>query len=303
VSGPEDFRLVVISGVSGSGKSHALKTFEDCGFFSVDNLPAPLFLDFINFLEGVIKDSPPASQYRRVALLVDCREPEVFPPVKHAVARLGAAGVNVSLLYFDCDDDVVIQRFKTTRRPHPLLLESGTTSSLREAILEERRLLEGFQAAAERTIDTSSYTPHDLRKVIEAYVAEGVGELPDLEISLLSFGYKYGVPAEADLMFDVRFLPNPHFVSELRLLTGLDASVSEFVFDGDAATDFVAQLQSFLNYLVPRYREEGKSYLTIAIGCTGGRHRSVALVEQIKSKLSDASTRIHVYHRDIERSS
>lgn len=288
-------RLVIISGVSGAGKSTALKAFEDLGYFCVDNLPAPLITPFIDFLIA-----PPSGEVRhsdKFALLVDCREESSFPSIRKALNRLHGTGMETEILFLDCDDDVAIRRFQETRRPHPLLVSGSSGMTVTKAIAKERELLEEFRSAASRTLDTSSFTPHDLRRAIQEFV----GSSTELEISLLSFGFKYGVPHDADLIVDVRFLPNPHFVAGLGEKTGLEEKVRDYVFCAPDAQQFVEQYAKLLEFLIPRYRKEGKRYLTIAIGCTGGRHRSVAISEAMSAELRKQNLQPAVRHRDIQR--
>jgi RNase adapter protein RapZ len=299
-------RLVIISGISGSGKSTVLNAFEDMGFYCVDNLPVPLLAHFADFLCGSSVPGVPETEAiplgawissKLFALLINLDEQRSFLHVQGAVERMRAAGVEVSLLFLDCQDEVIIRRYSETRRPHPLLVGTHSSLTIEEALAKERELLSNVREAATRVIDTTSYTPHGLRQVVEEYCQHH----NHLEITLVSFGYKYGLPHDADLVVDVRFLANPYFVRALRPLTGLEKSVADYVFQSQDAEEFVCRYLHLLEYLIPKYQEEGKHYLTIGIGCTGGRHRSIALTMRIKSELEARGFYLTVRHRDINR--
>ena len=299
--------LVIITGMSGSGKSTALKAFEDMGYFCVDNLPAPLTGNFVDFLLGIPAGwtpasgrslaAPPEKGQWKFALLVDCRDSAAFPLVDSGLARLKAAGTEVQLLFFESFDDVLVQRFRETRRPHPMMLTDPTLRTISEALARERELLTPFRGAATRIVDTTSYSPHDLRRVVEALFLHETS----LEVSVFSFGFKYGVPYDADLVIDVRFLPNPHFTPELRPKTGLDAEVRDFVLDSPEAAEFLSRYLELMTFLLPKYRHEGKRYLNVAIGCTGGKHRSVAIAERLSRDLLGLGFQVTTRHRDIGR--
>ncbi|MFN8389132.1 MAG: RNase adapter RapZ [Bdellovibrionota bacterium] len=307
-------RLVIITGMSGSGKSIALNVFEDMGYFCVDNLPAPLIANFADFLINIpeewsrstdpvlprgaaLSDANPGSREWRFALRVDCREEASFPDVSRAIERLRAKGTEVTLLFFDCFDEILIQRFRETRRPHPILLVNPQLKTLGEALTRERELLSEFRGGANRIIDTSSFSPHDLRRVVEGFFRHEAA----LEVVVHSFGFKFGVPFDADLIIDVRFLPNPHFVSTLRDKTGFDESVRDFVFQNPDTEEFLKRYLALLEFLLPRYQQEGKRYLSIGVGCTGGRHRSVAVALRLAEELDKRGTKVAVRHRDVER--
>lgn len=295
--------------MSGSGKSLALNVFEDMGYFTVDNLPAPLISEFVDFLINIpeewsrnsAKAKSPSDQSDapewRFALQVNCREDNSFPNVEQAIQRLRELGTEVTLLFFDCFDEILVQRFRETRRPHPMMLIDPTLKTLGEALTRERELLSELRGAASRIIDTSSFSPHDLRRVVEGFFRHEAA----LEVVLSSFGFKYGIPYDADLMMDVRFLPNPHFVPSLREKTGFDIGVQKFVYENAETEDFLKRYLSLLEFLLPRYQQEGKRYLNIAIGCTGGRHRSVSLALRIGEQLEQKGFRVTVRHRDIDR--
>jgi len=242
------------------------------------------------------KESDQSSDF---ALLVDCRVGNAFPHIGAAIDQLRAAGVSVSLLFLDCQDEVVVRRFRETRRPHPLhISEAGSfLQTIAEALVKERELLADFRDSADRVIDTSTLTPHQLRAVIEDFC----GQRQTLRTIITSFGFKYGSPTDVDLLIDVRFLPNPYFVEDLRPLTGKDQSVSDYVFETEDAKEFFRRYLSLLEFLIPRYQKEGKRYLTIGVGCTGGRHRSVAVSLALKEELKQRGIAAQVKHRDLAK--
>lgn len=297
--------LVIISGVSGSGKSTALKAFEDSGYLCIDNLPAPLISNLVDLLiDGKTTSEHTLAQLENVsspqekyALLIDCRGKGEFAAIKEAVAKLRSMSISVSLLFFDCQDEVVIRRFRETRRPHPLLVRDSLVKTIGEALVRERELLAAFREEADVVIDTSAYSVHDLRGVVERYC----GSEASLELFITSFGFKYGAPIEADLLLDVRYLKNPHFDAELRPKTGLEKAVVDYVWQDEGAEETVRRYVELLEFLVPRYKKEGKRYLTVGIGCTGGRHRSVALAAEIARTLEASGHETEVIHRDITR--
>jgi UPF0042 nucleotide-binding protein len=281
-------RLVVVTGLSGSGRSAALKAFEDIGFTCVDNLPLPLFPAFVELAQG-------SEEEFRSAIGIDIREkvfPERFPALYGDLKSQGRAAIE--LLFLDASDQTIVRRFSETRRPHPLA--RGTTTLL-DGIRRERNALAEVRKLADRIIDTSDYTVHDLRQTIERHYAADDSGRP-MVITLVTFGYKFGVPYDLDLLFDVRFLPNPHFVAELRPHTGEDPRIREYIMAPPDSTEFLARLQGFIEYLLPRYRSEGKSYLTIGFGCTGGRHRSVAVSLMIAERLRQNGYDVIIKHRD-----
>jgi UPF0042 nucleotide-binding protein len=281
-------RMVVVTGLSGSGRSAALKAFEDIGFHCVDNLPLVLLPAFVEFARG-------SEEAALSAIGIDIREKD-FPDRFPALYReLKAGGSAIETLFLDASDQTLVRRFSETRRPHPLA--RGTTA-LVDGIRQERAALGEVKKLADRIIDTSDYTVHDLRQAVERHYAEGDAGRP-LVITLITFGYKYGVPYDMDLMFDLRFLPNPHFVPELRDHTGEDPRVREYVMAGEDSAEFLTRLQQFLEYLLPRYRREGKSYLTIGFGCTGGRHRSVAVAVTMAERLRASGYEVNLKHKDL----
>jgi len=281
-------RMVVVTGLSGSGRSAALKAFEDIGFYCVDNLPLVLLPAFVEFARG-------SEDAVLSAIGIDIRE-KGFPDRFPALAReLRTKGDPIEILFLDASDQALVRRFSETRRPHPLA--RGTTALI-DGIRQERTALGEIRGLADRIIDTSDYTVHDLRQAVERHYSGADAGRP-LVITLITFGYKYGIPYDMDLMFDLRFLPNPHFVAELRDHTGEEPRVREYVTGGAASLEFLARLQQFLEYLLPRYQREGKSYLTIGFGCTGGRHRSVAVAVTIAERLRERGYEVNLKHRDL----
>jgi UPF0042 nucleotide-binding protein len=282
-------RVVVVTGLSGGGKSTSLRALEDLDWFCVDNLPLPLVGPFFDLLE---KQDDPELQKTKVALGIDARQGELLGGFQAELARLRARGYSVEVLYLDADDDLLVRRFSETRRRHPLAGED-----LRGGLERERRVLRPLRDSAEAIVDTSALNVHQLKGIIQERYGRQDGSL---SVTLLSFGFKHGLPAEADLVFDVRFLPNPYFVEALSALSGKDETVAGFVLKGDEGKQFLQRTADFLEYALPRYANEGKAYLTIAVGCTGGRHRSVAVTEELGRRLGEKWP-LTVRHRDLER--
>ncbi len=281
-------RVVIVSGMGGSGKTTALHALEDIGFYCIDNLPLVLFKALLDRLE-------PHPEISRVALVVDIRDRLFLEEAPQALLEIIAAGIPTELLFLDAEDDVLLRRYKETRRRHPL----ESHRPLRNAIEEERRMLEALLHLANLVIDTSSMSPHALRRCLDDRF-EGGGLA--LRVSVMSFGFKYGVPAEADLVFDVRFLANPFFVPHLRTLCGLDPPLRDYVFADPKAQIFVDKAQDFVGFLLPNFAAEGKRYVTIAIGCTGGQHRSVAIAEACADVLERGAYTVRRVHRDMRPS-
>jgi UPF0042 nucleotide-binding protein len=284
-------RLVVITGLSGSGKTLAADCFEDLGYFCVDNLPVGLIVPFRDLIQ---RSREPVT---RVALVIDAREGAFLDQFPAVLKQLREQNAPVELLFFECSDNVLKRRFSATRRPHPM---AGAGGTLEQAILQEIEALGPLREISDRIIDTSNFTAHELRTFLRnAYEATTASGVP--RVNVVSFGFKYGVPAEVDLLFDVRFLPNPYFVDSLRPLDGRDARIQEFLDATPAMGEFVERLQSFLGFLIPHYSAEGKSYLTVAIGCTGGKHRSVAIAEKLGTYFGTTDLPTSVSHRDVGR--
>jgi RNase adapter protein RapZ len=281
-------RIVVLTGMSGSGKSTAIRALEDAGYFCIDNLPVLLVPRLTELAEL-------AGSSTRLALVIDAREGTMLAEAPRVLADLRREGHQVAVLFLDASDESLQRRFSETRRRHPLAPEGTVAEGLRL----ERRMLHELRLMADQVIDTSALRVHDLKREVQVrFAEEGQGE-PNL--TLLSFGYRYGVPPQADLMLDLRFLPNPYFVPELKGLTGLDQRVSRYVLEAEGASEFLERVQSLCEFLFPRYQREGKAYLTVALGCTGGKHRSVALVEELLRRLGSAFPRIRAQHRDIDK--
>jgi UPF0042 nucleotide-binding protein len=283
-------RTIVVTGMSGSGRSAALKAFEDVGYSCVDNLPLPLLTDFLAFSRG-------AGGADRTAIGIDIRERGFADEFPGRYRALKAAGENIEMLYLEAADSVLVRRYSETRRPH--MLAKGSASLL-DAIRQERELLMEVRLLADQILDTTDYTVHDLRQAVERlYTERDSGR--SMLVTVVTFGYKFGAPYDLDLLFDLRFLPNPHFIPELKPLTGENAAVRAYVIEKPGSREFLAKLLDFLGYVLPRYRSEGKSYLTIGFGCTGGRHRSVSVALEVAEQLRARGHEVIVKHRDITR--
>jgi UPF0042 nucleotide-binding protein len=280
--------LVVLTGLSGSGKSTVLKSFEDMGFYCVDNLPVelmPIFAELHAAGEG---------DFTRAALMVDAREGAQLKKLPDLLKHL-RKDHPITLVFIEANDDALLRRYSETRRPHPL----GQDYSVRESLRHERELMAPIRKLANVVIDSTQFNVHELRQFVTERF-KNPGKRP-LMVSVVSFGYRYGVPADADLIFDVRFLPNPHFVARLREFTGKDAQVRRYIRSFPQTGEFLRRIEGLLAYLIPHYIREGKSYLTIAFGCTGGRHRSVMMSESVKKSLEKKGFSAKVVHRDIEK--
>ena len=277
--------LVIITGMSGSGKASVLKAFEDLGYYCVDNLPVELIPRFAELVGQ-------SSEIERTALVVDVREGsqlESLPAIVKSVRRM----LPTKMIFLEAADAVLVRRYSETRRPHPL----GTNNTVKSSLAEERRHLRPIRGMADLVIDTSKFNVHELRSYItERFQKQETDK--NLMVSCVSFGFKHGVPDDADLMFDVRFLPNPHFVPEFRPLTGRDPKVARYIRSFPQSREFIARISELLIYLLPHYIREGKSYLTVAFGCTGGQHRSVMIAEDVSKRLRKAGYRVKAVHRD-----
>jgi UPF0042 nucleotide-binding protein len=282
--------IFIITGLSGSGKSFAIRALEDNGFFCIDNLPAPLIPKFVELCHGYQED------IMRVALGVDLRGSQFLRSLPQVLGELRVAGHHVQVLFFDASDDVLVRRFSETRRPHPLARQG----SIQDGISWERKALESIRALADKVIDTSDFNVHQLKREMEQQFCEAPS-VRRMTLFLTSFGYKFGIPHDTDIILDVRFLPNPYFVAELRHKSGLEKEVEEYVLGNAETRAFLDRLYALLEFTLPLYEREGKSSLTLALGCTGGRHRSVALVEELQKRFGGGSLRIHVKHRDIDK--
>jgi RNase adapter protein RapZ len=283
-------QLVIVTGLSGSGKGSVLNTFEDLGYYCVDNLPVSLISTFSELYEEG------RGEIERAALLVDAREGEQIEKLPGIYKKL-RNDVPVELVFMEASDETLARRFSETRRPHPL----AQGVSVLQGIREERRRMAPIRRMADVVIDTTKFNVHELRQfIIDRF--QKSGRRP-LVVSVVSFGFRYGIPPEADLVFDVRFLPNPHFVPRLRPFSGKNPRVARYVRSFPQTGEFIRRIRSLLSYLIPHYIQEGKSYLTVAIGCTGGRHRSVVLAEVIRRDLQRKGYSAKVVHRDLDKSS
>jgi UPF0042 nucleotide-binding protein len=280
--------LVIVSGLSGAGRTTAMKALEDLGFYCVDNLPVVLLEPFVElFREGS----------DRLAVAVDVREGAFLTAFPQVHDRLRESGLATTLLYLDASDEVLAQRFSETRRVHP----TRGSGSLFDDISRERELMVPIARLADLVVDTGQMSVHDLKRQISRHFTGGERKAA-MEIELVSFGYRHGAPEAADLMIDVRFLPNPNFEPALRARTGLEPDVAAFVLDSPHTREFMAKLCEFIDFLIPRYEEEGKAHLTVALGCTGGQHRSVAVAQALERHLSERKIDVRVTHRDVARS-
>jgi len=286
----EAIRFVIITGLSGAGKSYAIKCLEDLGYFCVDNLPTTLIPTFAELCAHSSRG------IRKIALGIDVREGEYLAHILETLQELRGKGHVAEVLFLEAGDEALVRRYHESRRRHPLAGEGSVLDGIRA----ERKTLAHLREAADRIIDTSGLTVHQLKdQVVESYGSRD--KRGALTVSLISFGFKHGIPYDADLVFDVRFLPNPHFVDALRPLDGRDAPVRDFVLSHDESRQLLARLEDLVRFLLPLYQREGKAYLTVALGCTGGRHRSVTLVESLRDFLGGLGLVPIVRHRDLDR--
>ncbi|MBQ8803005.1 MAG: RNase adapter RapZ [Tyzzerella sp.] len=284
-------RMIVVTGMSGAGKSTALKMLEDIGYFCVDNLPVPLVPKLADMM---------CSQHmelEKVALGIDIRSGQKFQELESALEELKKSGIIYEILFLDAQDDVLVKRYKETRRTHPL----AERNRIDQGILKERKSLESLRKKADYIIDTSQLLTRELQAELNKIFVKNK-EYKNIYVTILSFGFKYGIPNDADLVFDVRFLPNPYYIEELRAKTGNDKEIRDFVMENEKAEEFLMKLEDLVRFLIPNYVAEGKHQLVIAIGCTGGKHRSVTLANELFAKLqSDEGFGIKIEHRDIEK--
>jgi UPF0042 nucleotide-binding protein len=286
----EGLDIIIITGLSGSGKSFAIRALEDNGFFCVDNLPALLIPKFIDLCQGY------QEEIRRIALGVDLRGGAQFlHALPQVLSDMRNASHHVQVVFFDASDDVLLRRFSETRRPHPLAGEG----SIQDGISLEREALQSIRALADKVIDTSDFNVHQLKREIEQQFCQA-SQARRMSLFFTSFGYKFGIPHDTDMILDVRFLPNPYFVNELRPRSGLESEVKEYVLVNAETRMFLDRLYALLEFALPLYEREGKSSLTLALGCTGGRHRSVVLVEELQKRFSE-NFPVHIKHRDIDK--
>ena len=280
--------FVIVTGLSGAGRSSALKNFEDLGYFCVDNLPTTLIPKFAEICLQL------KNKIKKVALGIDIREGDFLDDLFISLEEISKMGFSYQILFLEASNSVLVRRYSETRRKHPLDREGR---SMLEVIVQERKRLMGIKERADKIIDTTTLTPQEFKQVVFSSFRE-TPELDTINVSLVSFGYKYGIPVDADLVIDTRFLPNPHYTERLRPLTGSDTEVSRFVLKSSVTQKFLKKYFSLLKFLVPYYIREGKSYLTIAVGCTGGRHRSVIVVNELK-KLLEKKYPVKIQYRDI----
>jgi UPF0042 nucleotide-binding protein len=283
-------QVVILSGVSGSGKSTALRALEDAGFYCVDNLP-------IVFLEKLLELSGhTAGEVSRIALGVDAREGRFLADAPRVIQEVRQKGTEVQVLFLDASDDALVRRYSETRRRHPLAGEGGTVL---DGVATERQALSELKSIADEVIDTTTLNVHELKRLVSRRFVAGGGTR--LGVTIVSFGFRFGLPTHADMVLDVRFLPNPYFVPELKPHPGTDPRVAAFVLGQPDAKAFLERLSELFGFLLPRYRTEGKSYLTIAIGCTGGRHRSVAVASALSEHLESVGQPVRLWHRDVDK--
>ncbi len=284
--------LIVVTGLSGSGKSTAIDALEDVGYFCVDNMPLALVIEFLRLR------SASGTEVQRIALGMDLRQQDFMERFQSVFEELDKEGYRPQLLFFEASEEALLKRYSETRRQHPL----SPGGSLLDGIRLERRKLEVLKSSADRIIDTSHFTVHELKELM---IRHANRNLPTerMRIGLVSFGFKYGVPLESDLLVDVRFIPNPYFVPELRDLDGLNEHVRDFILKWPETREFISRYGRLLEYLVPFYEKEGKSYLTVAVGCTGGRHRSVTVAAELHRLLQKSGGDVSLSHRDLELSS
>ncbi len=280
--------VVLVTGMSGAGRSTATRTLEDIGWFVVDNLPPTLMTNVVDYVAQ-------RTGSRKVAVVADVRGGQLFEELRESLAAIKAAGHDLRVLFLEAGDEALVRRYESSRRPHPLQRED----SLLGAVQRERSLLSDLRADADIVVDTSNLNVHELRRSIEA--SFGDDQDVALRATVMSFGFKYGIPVDADLVADLRFLPNPYWDAELKDLNGLDAAVNDYVVASDQAQEFLTKYADLINLVEDGYLREGKRFVTIAMGCTGGKHRSVAMAENLSARLVKSGVEVRVVHRDLGR--
>jgi UPF0042 nucleotide-binding protein len=289
----QDSELIILTGMSGAGRTTAARALEDLGWFVIDNIPPTLLLEALELASG-------SSDIKKVAVVVDTRSRSLFAQLSSVMSDLALRIGSVTIVFLEATDESLVRRFESSRRPHPLQNDEGALDHrIVDGLVREREILGDIRAVADLVIDTTSLNVHDLRRRIEA-AFDSDGE-SDFHITVLSFGFKYGIPVDADMVADVRFLPNPYWDEELRQLTGRDRAVSENVLQGSGAKDFLTHFQELLGTMREGYLREGKRLVTVAVGCTGGKHRSVAMTEELAAMLREKGLRATVFHRDLGR--
>lgn len=283
--------FVILTGLSGAGKTNALHAMEDSGYYCVDNLPPTLLGTFYDLC-----DTATDNRMKKVAVVADARSGEMFADIPDVLAELRMDGKRFKILFLDARPDVLLVRFKGTRRKHPLISEI-TSGSIEEAVELEGELMKGVKAMADYVVDTTMMNPNELKERVTTLFTAEAGDT--LLVTCMSFGYKYGIPPEADLVFDVRCLPNPFYVKELKSLTGLDESVRDYILSYDVTGQFMDNLYAFMDFTLPLYRKEGKSELVIGVGCTGGKHRSVTVARLLNTHFLENGQKSSIHHRDI----
>ena len=283
-------KLVLITGLSGSGKSVVAKCFEDLGYYTVDNLPLPLLRMFVDKPLELVRG------HDRIAVVTDVRAPGFADELPRLMAEIDRDRVEVTLLFLEASEEVLVRRFSETRRPHPLASDAPVIAGIQS----EKEMLADLRARSDMVLDTSEWSIHEIRTHVYREFS-GNREEPGMIVSLVSFGFKHGIPYGTDMLFDARFLPNPHFVPGLREQTGQDAPVQDYLDQQPDFAELLSRLTDLLLYLLPRYRRENRSYLSVAVGCTGGRHRSVAICERLRVRLEEAGWTARLIHRDISR--
>ncbi|MCK9362653.1 MAG: RNase adapter RapZ [Syntrophales bacterium] len=286
----QSMQVVIITGLSGSGKSTAIRALEDIGFFCVDNLPVILLPEFLAI------QSAPAKGVSQVAMVMDLRENEFLEKYPQIFVQLKEKGYRIEIIFLDASDETILHRFSETRRVHPL----APRGSILDGIRLEKEKLAPLKKMADKVIDTSSCNVHQLKDIIQRHFLSAATK--SMVIQVVSFGYRYGLPVDADMVLDVRFLPNPHFVAELRPFDGHDARVRDYVLESEGGRDFTSKLLDFIDFLIPMYEQEGKSRFTIAVGCTGGHHRSVVIANLLGAHFSGKDYFVNITHRDIGKS-